>query len=82
MTTAVQGSELESVVRENIVARRKSLGMSQKALAEKMGLEQPYISDVERGIRNPMLDTIARFADALKTTPRDLLTPEKFSEPA
>ena len=34
-------------------------------LAEKSGLSQPMVSYVERGMRNPTLDTLLRIAIAL-----------------
>jgi transcriptional regulator with XRE-family HTH domain len=34
-------------------------------LAAKSGLSQPMISYVERGLRNPTLDTLLRIASAL-----------------
>lgn len=42
---------------------RQSVSMD--SLAAKSGLSQPMISYVERGMRNPTLDTLLRIADAL-----------------
>lgn len=39
--------------------------VSMDSLAAKSGLSQPMISYVERGMRNPTLDTLLRIADAL-----------------
>ena len=52
---------------------RKQLGIPQEALAEYAHLSRNYISDVERGVRNPGLVTIVRLARALKISPKDLL---------
>ena len=42
---------------------RQKISMDQ--LAAKAGLSQPMISYVERGLRNPTLDTLLRIAAAL-----------------
>jgi transcriptional regulator with XRE-family HTH domain len=44
---------------------RERGGMSMNRLAEKSGLSQSMISYVERGMRNPTLDTLLRIANAL-----------------
>jgi transcriptional regulator with XRE-family HTH domain len=41
-------------------------GISQEKLAERSGLHPTYISMIERGIRNPTLDSAARIAKVLK----------------
>lgn len=49
------------------------MGLSQEALAEKAGLHWTFVSGVERGVRNPGLNTIARLAEALGWTPSQAL---------
>jgi transcriptional regulator with XRE-family HTH domain len=44
---------------------RKQKGISMTRLAEKAGLSQQMVSYVERGLRNPTLDTLLRIAMAL-----------------
>ena len=44
---------------------RTRRGLSMNRLAEKSGLSQQMVSYVERGIRNPTLDTLLRIANAL-----------------
>lgn len=38
--------------------------MSIKELAEKMQVSSSYISDVERGVRNPSMETCKKYSDA------------------
>ncbi len=57
----------------NISKARAKQGLSQEKLADKAGLDRTYISGIERGLRNPSLKNIAKIADALKTTPSQLL---------
>lgn len=44
---------------------REAKGMSQMALASKVGVEQPYISLVENGKQEPCLRNIESLADGL-----------------
>lgn len=52
---------------------RTGLGLSQEALAERAELHWTYISGVERGVRNPGLNIIARLAKGLDVSPAELL---------
>ena len=45
--------------------RRRDLDMSQEELGDTAKLNRGYISDIERGIRNPSLEVIDRIAKAL-----------------
>jgi len=47
--------------------------MTQEALAERADLDRTYISDIERGLRNPGILNVVRIAKALGTTAADLL---------
>lgn len=57
----------------SIRSYRKQRGMSQEDLAEKSGLSRNYISDIERGVRNPSLLALIGIAKALRMPLRDLL---------
>jgi HTH-type transcriptional regulator / antitoxin HipB len=50
---------------ETLAAARQSKGLSQAALAAKIGLPQPHLSRLERGINTPQLDTLQNLAGAL-----------------
>jgi len=58
-----------SVVRR----KRQEMGISQEELADRAGFDRTYISMVELGKRNPALLNICRLAEALETTPRELV---------
>ena len=46
--------------------RRTFLRISQEELAVRSGLHRTYLSDVERGVRNPSIKTIEKIAQALQ----------------
>jgi len=47
---------------------RKSKGITQKLLAEKVGVKQVTISQYESGVRTPDLKMAKKLADALEIT--------------
>ena len=49
--------------------RREELGLSQEALGYKAKMHRTYVSDVERGARNPTVRVIWKLANALDTSP-------------
>ncbi len=53
---------------EAIRARREALGVSQEAMAERVGVHRTYMGSVERGERNVSLRNIVRIAQALGVT--------------
>ena len=71
----MQADELKRVFRDNLRTRREELGLTQVALADRLGVGQPYISDLEAGRKRPLVDTLADIAEALETTPAFFLTP-------
>ena len=56
-----------------IRARREAAGMSQATLAYNAGLSDSFVSQLERGLRGPTLNTIVGLAQALDAKISDLL---------
>jgi transcriptional regulator with XRE-family HTH domain len=54
--------------------RREELGLSQEALGFRAKIHRTYVSDVERGARNPTVKVIWKLADALETEPSRLFS--------
>ena len=53
--------------------RRRELGLSVTALAEKAGMSQSYLSQIETGDRgNPSPESLRSLAEALEVSPREL----------
>jgi len=56
---------LKTGLGEAIRSKRSVLGISQGELAERAGLHRTYVSDLERGARNPSIESIEKLARAL-----------------
>jgi transcriptional regulator with XRE-family HTH domain len=80
MSTDVQATELAKILRQNIKARRKELGMTQQDLAKKLKVSQPFIAQLEAGETSISIATLADMAEKLSTSPSALLSPDTFSE--
>ena len=59
----------------NLKRLRTSAGISQEELAERASLHRTYVSSVERARRNVSLENIFQIAEALGTSPAELLKP-------
>ena len=57
----------------NVRELRKAKGLSQEDLEGLTGLKRSYISDMERGTRNPTLKAVERVAAALGVKPEELV---------
>ena len=56
-------------LREARVAR----GLTQEQLSFRAGLSRPYISQLERDLRSPTVDTLFRICDALEVPAADIV---------
>lgn len=56
----------------NVRRQRDEKQLTQEKLAEKSGLDPTYISDIERGLRNPGIKNVAKLAKALGITTSEL----------
>ena len=48
----------------NVRRQRDAKTFTQEKLAEKYGLDPTYISDIERGLRNPGIKNVAKLANS------------------
>ena len=51
---------------------REARGLTQEQLGEKAELDQTYLSGIERGVRNPSIEVLARVAKALRISLAEL----------
>ncbi len=61
----------------NVRHYRKLKDMTQERLALDAGMERSYVSDLERGMRNPSVRALGRLADALGVEPHVLIVPHE-----
>lgn len=66
--------DLPRVLGRNVRDLRKRKGMSQEELGFAADMKRSYVSDLERGTRNPTIKALARLADALGVEPALLVT--------
>lgn len=79
------GRDLLGPVRElgdYIRAQRTSAQISLRALAEKAGVSNPYLSQVERGLRKPSAAILTQIADGLSISAETLLTKAGILRPS
>lgn len=57
----------------NVRRLRIERGVSQEAMADAVGLAPTYVGQLERGLRNPTLAVVERFARVLEVDPLELL---------
>ena len=67
--------DMRRLVGENVRRLRIAASLTQEQFAERSGFSQQYISDLERGRRNPTVVTLFELASALGATPVELITP-------
>jgi transcriptional regulator with XRE-family HTH domain len=67
--------DMRRLVGRNVRRLRLERGISQEQLAVRSGFGQNYLSDLERGPRNPTVATLWELAQAIGVTPADLITP-------
>lgn len=72
--------DLVRLLGENVREARKRRHMSQEALALDADMKRSYLSELERGKRNPSVRALGRLAEALGIDPSDLLRKKADSD--
>ena len=65
--------DIRKVFGANVRGYRRAAGLSQEAVAARMGVDRAFISAIERGLQNVTLLTIWQLAESLNVRPADLL---------
>lgn len=65
--------DVRRIVAKNVREIRMAAQLSQEEVAIRMGVEQTYVSGLERGVRNPTITTLSRAATALDVKVAELL---------
>jgi len=66
-------NNIQEVAGKNIRLFRQTKGLTQEKLAELVNVSSSYIGYLERGLRAPSLDLLARIGTALEVEPTVLL---------
>ena len=64
--------KLKIIFGETLKELRQQKSLTQQQLADYTGMDRAYISELERGILLPSLETFFKLAYELKIKPRDL----------
>ena len=70
-----------SEIGKRIARRRKELGLRQVQVCERAGINDKYLSCIERATSIPSLEVVMKLALALDTTPDEFLTPFSANGP-
>lgn len=65
--------DLVQLLGQNVRSQRQARGLSQETLALEAGMKRSYVSELERGKRNPTVRALGRLAAALQVDPAELL---------
>lgn len=72
--------DMRRLVGLNFARLRRDKRLTQEQFAEISGFTQQYVSDLERGLRNPTVVTLFHLASPLGVEPSDLLAKIDESE--
>jgi transcriptional regulator with XRE-family HTH domain len=75
-------SDMASDVGSFIRSLRENAQVSLRQLAEKSGVSNPYLSQVERGLRKPSADVLSQVAKALRVSAEVLYVRAGMLEPS
>jgi transcriptional regulator with XRE-family HTH domain len=70
---SLQSVDINANFAEQLKRLREARGLSQEELAFRSGLDRTYISQLERGLKSPTLNTLADVARCLNVGPAELL---------
>jgi transcriptional regulator with XRE-family HTH domain len=65
--------EIRARLARNLKAARADKGWSQEDYADRAGIHRTYVSDIERGRRNPTISVVEKLAVPLGITASELL---------
>lgn len=69
--------DMRKLVGRNVRRLRLQKGLTQEELSAASGFSQQYISDLERGLRNPTVVSVYELAQAIDVNYLELLKPDR-----
>lgn len=67
------GKDINAIISRNIVRMRKKKGLSQKQVAERIGVSQNAVYQWENGFRCAKLETVIKISEAIGCSPNEIL---------
>jgi transcriptional regulator with XRE-family HTH domain len=65
--------DIQTRLGQNLRRLRDEKGWSQEDFADRAGIHRTYVSDIERGMRNPTVTVVEKLAKPLGVSPGSLL---------
>ncbi|MCU6551033.1 helix-turn-helix domain-containing protein, partial [Klebsiella pneumoniae] len=78
---STKASDVASDIGSFIRSQRETAHVSMRQLAERSGVSNPYLSQVERGLRKPSADVLSQIAKALRVSAEVLYVRAGILEP-
>jgi transcriptional regulator with XRE-family HTH domain len=73
MPHAMRADQVSAAFGRVLREQRDALGVSQETLALNADVDRTFVSQIERGIRQPTLTTLCKLAKALEVQPSTLV---------
>jgi transcriptional regulator with XRE-family HTH domain len=73
--------DMRRLVGRNFARIRRERKLTQEQVAESSGFSQQYISGLEQGHRNPSIVSLFELAQAIQSTPIELIQPPTNRDP-
>lgn len=73
--------DLSTAIGKQVRSQRHSQGISLEELAFKAGLNAAHLGQIERGLRNPTIETLEKIAIALEVSFSSLIPTEELESP-
>lgn len=71
--------DINATISRNIVKARKKRGLSQKQVAERIGVSQNAVYQWESGLRCAKLETVIKISEAIGCNPNEILNGVKIN---
>ena len=68
--------DMRQLVGRNFARLRREKGLTQEQVEERSGFSQQYLSDLERGKRNPTIVSLFELSQAIGVSHVDLVQPD------
>ncbi len=66
--------DIRKTLGANLKRLRRAKGWSQEEYAFEAGIHRTYVSDIERGARNPTIEILVKLAQPLGVEPAELIS--------